>query len=309
MGFNKDVIRRRRDELAALGVRIRWAGRRPRLWRSVIGQLEDAEQYTRDNDRLTLQFCVNYGGRAELVDAVRAIAREVAAGRINPAKIDERTIAAHLDEPGLPDVDLFIRTSGEQRTSNFLLWQSAYAELMFVDTPWPDFDRRHLWAACVAYARRNRRFGARRARSRRPADDLGHPLPRPPTPTSPSGRGTPWPRSPRVPATCAAPRPQHRRHGDWLLLTEWENVGSYRRALGNYEVKLQATPLLGEAIDLPSAFESLLDIGPAATASHTTSDRDRMTALRRSPTGRSAARRAGSPRDAVRWQRRRGGPR
>jgi undecaprenyl diphosphate synthase len=100
MGFNKEVIRRRRDELGALGVRIRWAGRRPRLWRSVIDQLEDAENYTRDNDRLTLQFCVNYGGRAELVDAMRAIAREVAAGTINPAKIDERTIDAHLDEPG-----------------------------------------------------------------------------------------------------------------------------------------------------------------------------------------------------------------
>jgi undecaprenyl diphosphate synthase len=160
MGFNKDVIRRRRDELAQLGVRIRWAGRRPRLWRSVIDQLEDAEEYTRDNDRLTLQFCVNYGGRAEIVDATRAIARAVASGEINPAKIDERTIAAHLDEPGLPDVDLFIRTSGEQRTSNFLLWQSAYAELVFVDTPWPDFDRRDLWAACLAYARRDRRFGA-----------------------------------------------------------------------------------------------------------------------------------------------------
>jgi undecaprenyl diphosphate synthase len=160
MGFNKDVIKRRRDELAALGVRIRWAGRRPRLWRSVIDQLEDAEQFTRDNDRLTLQFCVNYGGRAELVDAMRAIARAVQAGTINPAKIDERTVDAYLDEPGLPDVDLFIRTSGEQRTSNFLLWQSAYAELMFVDTPWPDFDRRHLWAACASYARRNRRFGA-----------------------------------------------------------------------------------------------------------------------------------------------------
>ncbi len=160
MGFNKDVIRRRRDELAELGVRIRWAGRRPRLWRSVIDQLEDAEQYTRDNDRLTLQFCVNYGGRAEIVDAVRKIAAEVQAGTIKPAKIDERTISAHLDEPGLPDVDLFIRTSGEQRTSNFLLWQSAYAELEFVDTPWPDFDRRHLWNACVAFAQRNRRFGA-----------------------------------------------------------------------------------------------------------------------------------------------------
>ncbi|MGI8954112.1 MAG: polyprenyl diphosphate synthase, partial [Nocardioidaceae bacterium] len=152
MGFNRDVIRRRRDDTHALGWRGRWAVRRPRLWRSVIDQLEDAELFTRDNDRLTLQFCVNYGGRAELVDATRAIAKAVAAGTINPAKIDERTIAAHLDEPGLPDVDLFIRTSGEQRTSNFLLWQSAYAELVFVDTPWPDFDRRHLWAACLAYA-------------------------------------------------------------------------------------------------------------------------------------------------------------
>jgi len=159
MGFNKDVIRRRRDELAELGVRIRWAGRRPRLWRSVIDQLEDAEQYTRENDRLTLQFCVNYGGRAEIVDAVRRIAADAAAGRINPAKIDERTIDAHLDEPGLPDVDLFIRTSGEQRASNFLVWQSTYAEFVFVDTPWPDFDRTHLWAACEAYAQRNRRFG------------------------------------------------------------------------------------------------------------------------------------------------------
>ena len=160
MGFNKEVIRRRRDELSALGVRIRWAGRRPRLWRSVIDQLQDAEQVTRDNDRLTLQFCVNYGGRAELVDAMRAIAREVQAGRLNPAKIDERTVDAYLDEPGLPDVDLFIRSSGEQRTSNFLVWQSAYAELMFVDTPWPEFDRRQLWAACVSYAQRTRRFGA-----------------------------------------------------------------------------------------------------------------------------------------------------
>ncbi|MBV9593750.1 MAG: isoprenyl transferase [Actinobacteria bacterium] len=160
MGFNKDVIRRRRDELAALGVRIRWAGRRPRLWRSVIDQLEDAERYTADNDRLTLQFCVNYGGRAEIVDATRSIAREVAAGRLNPAKIDERTIAAHLYHADLPDVDLFIRVSGEQRTSNFLLWQSAYAELLFVDTLWPEFDRRHLWRACLSYASRDRRFGA-----------------------------------------------------------------------------------------------------------------------------------------------------
>jgi undecaprenyl diphosphate synthase len=159
MKFNKDVLRRRRDELSQYGVRIRWAGRRPRLWRSVISQLEDAEAHTAGNDRLTLQFCVNYGGRAEIVDATRKIAALAAAGKINPDKIDERMFARYLDEPDLPEVDLFIRTSGEQRTSNFLLWQSAYAELMFVDTPWPDFDRRHFWDACASYARRDRRLG------------------------------------------------------------------------------------------------------------------------------------------------------
>src|SRR4051812_8990075 len=120
MGFNKDVIRRRRDELGDLGVRIRWAGRQPRLWRSVISQLEDAEQHTKDNDRLTLQFCVNYGGRAEIADAARAMAEDAVAGRLRPGSIDEKLFARYLDEPGLPDVDLFLRSSGEQRTSNFM---------------------------------------------------------------------------------------------------------------------------------------------------------------------------------------------
>ena len=160
MGFNRDVIRRRRDELDALGVRVRWAGRHRRLWRSVVAELEDAEARTRDNDVLTLQFCVNYGGRAEIADAAAAIAREVAAGRLDPDRVDERTVAAHLDEPGIPDVDLFLRSSGEQRTSNFLLWQSAYAEMVFLDTLWPDFDRRDLWRAIEIYASRDRRYGA-----------------------------------------------------------------------------------------------------------------------------------------------------
>jgi undecaprenyl diphosphate synthase len=159
MGFNKEVIRRRRDELAELGVRIRWAGRRPKLWRSVIDQLVDAEQYTRDNDRLTLQFCVNYGGRAELGDAAQALVADALAGRIRPEKIGERTLGRYLYTPDLPDVDLFIRSSGEQRTSNFLLWQSAYAEFVFLDTLWPEFDRRHLWRACEIFAARDRRFG------------------------------------------------------------------------------------------------------------------------------------------------------
>ena len=159
MGFNRDVIRRRRDEMHDLGVRIRWAGRRPKLWKSVIDELEEAERLTAKNSKLTLTMCVNYGGRAEIADAVSAIAREVKAGLINPDKIDERTIARHLDEPDMTDVDLFVRSSGEQRPSNFLLWQSAYAEMVFLDTLWPDFDRRHLWHACEIYASRDRRYG------------------------------------------------------------------------------------------------------------------------------------------------------
>ena len=160
MGFNRDVIRRRRDEMNELGVRVRWAGRRPRLWRSVIRELEIAEELTRHNDVLTLTMCVNYGGRAELGDAAAALARDVAAGKVNPERVSERTLARYLDEPDMPDVDLFWRTSGEQRTSNFLLWQSAYAEMVFSDVTWPDVDRRSLWAAIEEYARRSRRYGS-----------------------------------------------------------------------------------------------------------------------------------------------------
>ncbi|MBZ2195246.1 MULTISPECIES: isoprenyl transferase [Occultella] len=159
MGFNRDVLRRRRDLMNSWGVRVRWAGRRPRLWRSVINELEEAERLTDGNSTCTLTMCVNYGGRAEITDAVRAIGREVAAGRLDPERITERTVARHLDEPDMPDVDLFLRTSGEQRASNFLIWQSAYAEMVFIDKPWPDCDRRDLWDAVVTYARRDRRYG------------------------------------------------------------------------------------------------------------------------------------------------------
>jgi undecaprenyl diphosphate synthase len=162
MGFNRDVIRRRRDYMNSLGVRVRWAGRRPRLWASVIRELEVAEEMTRDNDVLTLTMCVNYGGRAEIADAARALALDVAAGKVNPARVDEKVFARYLDEPSMPDVDLFLRSSGEQRTSNFLPWQSAYAEMVFLDTLWPDFDRRDLWRAVEIYASRDRRYGAAR---------------------------------------------------------------------------------------------------------------------------------------------------
>jgi len=160
MGFNRDVLRRRRDVMNSWGVRVRWAGRRPRLWRTVIQELEEAERLTGGNDVCTLTMCVNYGGRAEIVDAVREIAAQARDGRLDPAHVTERTIARHLDEPDMPDVDLFLRTGGEQRISNFLLWQSAYAEMVFLDEAWPECDRRTLWRAVEIYARRDRRFGA-----------------------------------------------------------------------------------------------------------------------------------------------------
>jgi trans,polycis-polyprenyl diphosphate synthase len=159
MGFNRDVIRRRRDELSAMGVRIVWSGRAGRLWKSVISELQTAEEMSRTNTTLTLQFCVNYGGQAEIADAAQALAQDVAAGKIKPEKVNEKTLRRYMYHPEIPDVDMFLRPSGEQRTSNFLLWQSAYAEMVYLDTLWPDFDRRHLWYACELYAQRDRRFG------------------------------------------------------------------------------------------------------------------------------------------------------
>jgi undecaprenyl diphosphate synthase len=160
MGFNRDVLHRRRDQLNEWGVRVRWAGRKPRLWASVISELQFAEKLTENNDVLTLTMCVNYGGRTEITDAVRHLADEVAAGRMKPSGITEKSIARALYQPNMPDVDLFVRSSGEQRTSNFLLWQSAYAEMVFLDTLWPDFSRTQLWDAVSLYASRDRRFGA-----------------------------------------------------------------------------------------------------------------------------------------------------
>ncbi|MCP2030716.1 undecaprenyl diphosphate synthase [Okibacterium sp. HSC-33S16] len=159
MGFNRDVLHRRRDQLNEWGVRVRWAGRKPRLWASVIKELQFAEKLTENNDVLTLTMCVNYGGRTEITDAVRQLAEQVAAGTLKPSGITEKAIARQLYLPDLPDVDLFVRSSGEQRTSNFMLWQSAYAEMVFLDTLWPDFTRADLWNAIELYVSRDRRFG------------------------------------------------------------------------------------------------------------------------------------------------------
>ena len=159
MGFNRDVIRRRRDEMHEMGVRVTWSGRAPRLWKSVIKELQVAEELTRRNDVLTLNMCVNYGGRAEVADTARSIAREVAAGRLDPEKVDERVFGRHLYVPDLAEADMLWRTSGENRLSNFMLWQAAYAELVFTDILWPDVDRLALWKAIELYAQRDRRFG------------------------------------------------------------------------------------------------------------------------------------------------------
>ena len=127
-----------------------------------MAELEAAEELTQDNTGLTLVMCVNYGGRAEILDAAGAFAADAVAGRVSPQRLREETFRRYLDEPDMPDVDLFVRSSGEQRTSNFLLWQSAYAELVFLPDLWPDVDRRQLWAACEQYAHRDRRVGGRR---------------------------------------------------------------------------------------------------------------------------------------------------
>jgi undecaprenyl diphosphate synthase len=159
MGFNRDVIHSRRDELNDLGVKIRWVGREKRLWKTVIDELEQAESLTKNNKVLTLNMCINYGGRAEMLDAAVAIAKDAMRKKIKPDALTEKSITKYLYAPLMSDVDLFIRSSGEQRTSNFLMWQSAYAEMVFLDVLWPDADRRTLWKAIEIYAERERRFG------------------------------------------------------------------------------------------------------------------------------------------------------
>jgi undecaprenyl diphosphate synthase len=159
MGFNRDVIHSRREELNDLGVKIRWVGREKRLWKTVIDELEQAESLTKNNKVLTLNMCINYGGRAEMLDAAVAIAKDAVKKKIKPDALTEKSITKYLYAPLMSDVDLFIRSSGEQRTSNFLMWQSAYAEMVFLDVLWPDADRRTLWKAIEIYAERERRFG------------------------------------------------------------------------------------------------------------------------------------------------------
>lgn len=159
MNFSRDIIHRRIAQMNDWGVRIRWAGRRPRLWKSVIDELERAEKLTKDNKVIDVVFCINYGGRAEIADAATAIAQEIKAGKIRGNRVTERMIADHLYNPDIPDVDLVIRTSGEMRTSNFLPWEAAYAELDFVPELFPDCGRGVFFRCIQDYLGRQRRFG------------------------------------------------------------------------------------------------------------------------------------------------------
>ena len=148
MNFNRGLLQRRRDELHAMNVRIRFIGRRDwRVPRSVLKEIRIAEELTASNTGMTFTIAFNYGGRVEIVDAVRQIAREAADGRLKPERIDATAIASRLYGSDAPDPDLLIRTSGEMRISNFLLWEVAYSELWFTPVFWPDFSREHLFEA------------------------------------------------------------------------------------------------------------------------------------------------------------------
>jgi undecaprenyl diphosphate synthase len=160
MGLLRLYLRNELTELDQEGVRVRVIGERDRLSDDIVQLIEDAERRTVDNRRLELTIALNYGGRAELARAARQLATAAAAGRLDPARIDEETLGAALYAPDLPDPDVLIRTSGEQRISNFLLWQLAYAEMVFLETAWPDFTEEHLAAALADYRGRHRRFGA-----------------------------------------------------------------------------------------------------------------------------------------------------
>ncbi len=160
MNLLRYYLQREIDHLHENDVRIRVIGDRARLASDIVALIEEAERRTADNRRIDVLVALNYGGRQEIVRACRRIAEAVRAGRLDPAAIDEDRFAACLDTAGVPDPDLLIRTSGEQRISNFLLWQLAYTELVFLPVLWPEFGEEHLVEALLEYGRRERRYGA-----------------------------------------------------------------------------------------------------------------------------------------------------
>jgi undecaprenyl diphosphate synthase len=160
MHFNKELLDLRVDEFHAKKVKIRYIGRRDRIPKFLLDKMDETMELTGKNTGLKLNVCYNYGGRAEMVDAMKAIGEEVAAGKIKPGSITEKTINKHLYAPDVADYDMMIRTACEMRTSNFLLWELAYAELVFLPVLWPDFRRKNLMEAIEEFNRRTRKFGA-----------------------------------------------------------------------------------------------------------------------------------------------------
>jgi undecaprenyl diphosphate synthase len=159
MGLLRHYLRNELDELRKNGARLRVIGNREGLASDIVRDISDAENMTRGNSRIDVNICINYGARAEILQAIRSLARQVAAGELSADRIDEDRFESELLTSGVPDPDLLIRTSGEQRISNFMLWQCAYAELVFVDTLWPDFGKEHLEQAIAEFRRRERRYG------------------------------------------------------------------------------------------------------------------------------------------------------
>ena len=159
MGLLRHYLRNELDELHKNGAKLRVIGNRNGLATDIVRDISDAENRTRSNSRINVNICINYGARAEILEAIRSLARQVAAGELSADRIDEDRFENELLTAGVPDPDLLIRTSGEQRISNFMLWQCAYAELVFVDTLWPDFGKEHLEQAIAEFRRRERRYG------------------------------------------------------------------------------------------------------------------------------------------------------
>ena len=160
MSLFRRYIMREAKSLQARGVRVRFIGDRVRLDEKLTNLMDQLEELTRENEGVQLTIAINYGGRDEVARATRRLAEDVAAGKVRPEDVDEETLPRYLDTYVLPDPDLVIRTSGEARISNFLLWQSAYSEYEFIDTLWPDFTAKELAVLCASYGARDRRFGA-----------------------------------------------------------------------------------------------------------------------------------------------------
>lgn len=160
MGLLRHYLRNELEELSRNGARLRVIGDRTRLAADIVRDICDAESKTRSNTLIDVNICINYGARDEILKATRSLVQKAVAGEIKADAIDESMFEKELQTAGVPDPDLLIRTSGEQRISNFLLWQCAYAELVFVDTLWPDFDKKHLEEAITEFRRRERRYGS-----------------------------------------------------------------------------------------------------------------------------------------------------